>query len=595
MDNKIEIKRRFKSKFYIKSIPIILQYQFFSRLFLGIIVFLLNKLGIFILNSTGKFSINTGDYSFLFTTWQGYTLIGIGLITLLIYFTFDLNTRIIFSNRLLNNQDTKILNIIKDGFFSIRKFLSLKGLIIIIFVTIVTPLLDFGSTVSLTKNLYIPNFIASVIESNIIYLIIYLIIIIILARIIIKNIFVLHSILIDKNSIKISIKKSNKIIKKHFWNLSKEMLVYVLKVLLFNAFVAVFTFALPIFVFKDIKLPLYIERFASISFLILNTIIFSFLNLVLSSIFMIKLTALYYKYTEKDLLYTIEKDNQKKIPKFTYLIIIVFLLLFSGTLSQYFDDVFPKKSTVEIIGHRGGGFDVAENTLKGVEFAYNNGAYGTEIDIQRTKDGFYIVNHDTTFKRVAGINKKSHEMTLKEIKTLKISTTTDKTSYEVATLDEMLNFSKNKLKLFIELKGATADEKMVDDVVELIKKYDMIDQAIIISLKYDLIKYTEEKYSEILTGYLTFANYGNIENIEADYIGLEEIAATKPKIDAINNQNKKVLVWTTNIEESQIKFMKLNIEAIITDNILQANLVKQNLNLRTDLEIVLDWILSNLI
>jgi len=46
-----------------------------------------------------------------------------------------------------------------------------------------------------------------------------------------------------------------------------------------------------------------------------------------------------------------------------------------------------------------------------------------------------------------------------------------KPGQEVATLDEILNEAKGKIGVFVELKGETADTKMVDDVVKIIKEY----------------------------------------------------------------------------------------------------------------------------
>ena len=50
--------------------------------------------------------------------------------------------------------------------------------------------------------------------------------------------------------------------------------------------------------------------------------------------------------------------------------------------------------------------------------------------------------------------------------------------------------------LFTELKGKTADQKMADDAVSIVKQYHMEDEVVLISLKYDIIDYIESKYPE---------------------------------------------------------------------------------------------------
>lgn len=54
----------------------------------------------------------------------------------------------------------------------------------------------------------------------------------------------------------------------------------------------------------------------------------------------------------------------------------------------------------------------------------------------------------------------------------------------VATLEEMLETAKRKIGLFIELKGSTADTKMVDDVVKMAQERNMEKEVVLLSLDY---------------------------------------------------------------------------------------------------------------
>ena len=97
----------------------------------------------------------------------------------------------------------------------------------------------------------------------------------------------------------------------------------------------------------------------------------------------------------------------------------------------------------------------------------------------------------------------------------------------------MLDASKDKVILFVELKGETADEQMADDAVRIIKEKGMQDQAVLISLKLDVLEYIEQKYPEMQTGYLAFISFGQIEDTPFDYLALEEEIATDDTIAAI--------------------------------------------------------------
>ena len=253
-------------------------------------------------------------------------------------------------------------------------------------------------------------------------------------------------------------------------------------------------------------------------------------------------------------------------------------------MTRQFDVMFPRDSEVRIIAHRAGGTEGAENTVAGLEKAWEIGAYGSEIDIQRTKDGYYVLNHDSNFQRVAGEKRKPEEMTLEEIKALSVD------GEPVATLEEALMASKGNGILFVELKGETADQQMADDAVKTVKEFGMEQECVLISLKYELIDYIERTYPEIQTGYLTFASFGDTAKLNCDYLALEEESATADAISAVHKQGKKVLVWTANEKNSQKHFLCSMADAIITDQITQAAQLREELSERSDLQRMTDRI-----
>ena len=76
----------------------------------------------------------------------------------------------------------------------------------------------------------------------------------------------------------------------------------------------------------------------------------------------------------------------------------------------------------------------------------------------------YIINHDNDFARLTGDPHKPSELSLEEIKQLKIRDTTGNGQLlSVPTLEELLEHGKGKVKLFLELKGESADYDMVKD------------------------------------------------------------------------------------------------------------------------------------
>lgn len=130
----------------------------------------------------------------------------------------------------------------------------------------------------------------------------------------------------------------------------------------------------------------------------------------------------------------------------------------------------------------------------GLEAAIAQGAQWSEINVQRTKDSHYIIHHDATFKRLAGEPRTAQEMTLADIRQLQIANifTPASPSGPVATVEEMLDAAKERIGLFIELKGLSADQAMVDDLAETIRQRGMNESIALISLNLDPVRYSKQ-------------------------------------------------------------------------------------------------------
>lgn len=72
-----------------------------------------------------------------------------------------------------------------------------------------------------------------------------------------------------------------------------------------------------------------------------------------------------------------------------------------------------------IFSHRGLGFEKEENSLESYKEALING-FSIEIDVQKTRDNFLVISHDTNLKRQKGVDKNLVDMDFKEIYNLGI-------------------------------------------------------------------------------------------------------------------------------------------------------------------------------
>ena len=580
---------------YLQSIPEIILYEAVSKLILSGLVFLLKLLLQWSIYKTGKASVSSGDFFFLFTSPYGWLAILTTLIILGVYFAFDINIIVNYAGEKLKERPAVLWKIILESMAEAARFFTPGGILVLFYVTLITPVIGVGYSISLTDNLYIPNFISSVIRANPVYNVLFIIFEILMILTGIFGMFTIHGMIIDHVPAIRSFSRSCKMVWKNFWKIFTELLLFSLKFFLISLGIITVMEIIPLVCLALSSGPSGKLTYLNECSVIAVTIVLYLSFLAAVSLYMpllvMKLTQLYYRFSEEEKV----TFTTTPIMHFKYMIltlICLYLAVIGSCFYIYnnFDLIFPLEVRSNIIGHRGAGNDGSENTVGGIIKARELGCYGTEIDIQRTRDGYYILNHDANFKRVAGDKRKPQDMTLEEIRSLTLKASPNE---KIPTVEEALEAAGNEIILFIELKGDTADRKMCDDMVALLKERNAQDSCVLISLKYNLIEYIEDTYPEINTGYLAFITLGDVGGLKCDYLGLEEETATTGMIITAHSSGHKVMVWTPNGEASQRSFLLSDADAIITDNLTKAKELEESLKERTLFERLADRLLSD--
>ena len=174
-------------------------------------------------------------------------------------------------------------------------------------------------------------------------------------------------------------------------------------------------------------------------------------------------------------------------------------------LERCFTAYFSKNTitrVVNVIGHRGQPSTGQENSIASSIEAYEAGATMVENDIYLSSDGVIVVMHDATIDRTTNGAGNVESMTLATLQKFVIDGNTDKPSQPIPTLEDYLKEFKGKdIQLIIEIKSAK--EALLQPTVELLKKYDMIGQANIITFKGEQITRLKALYPDLSVGYLT--------------------------------------------------------------------------------------------
>ena len=109
---------------YLRALPDIFNYQIATKILLALWLFLLGRVFQVLLRSTGRVAVTTGDWQFLFTTWQGIFILLLALISLFLYVAFDINSKIVLSRDLLTGKKFAFERCVKESFLSIGKMLN---------------------------------------------------------------------------------------------------------------------------------------------------------------------------------------------------------------------------------------------------------------------------------------------------------------------------------------------------------------------------------------------------------------------------------------------------------------------------------------
>ena len=117
-----------------------------------------------------------------------------------------------------------------------------------------------------------------------------------------------------------------------------------------------------------------------------------------------------------------------------------------------------------LVAHRGGRYEVEENTLPAFASALEAGITGYELDVHITADGEYVIMHDSNVSRLCGTDGIIEKMTLAELRALR----TLKGNL-IPTLGEVLALFNRHDGLYVEFEMKTTNKELYPE--DLLHKY----------------------------------------------------------------------------------------------------------------------------
>lgn len=243
-------------------------------------------------------------------------------------------------------------------------------------------------------------------------------------------------------------------------------------------------------------------------------------------------------------------------------IAIAFGFVHLGTMQQ-----LSQHPQTLVLGHRGFSDGGAENTIGGLEAAAAAGVDLVEIDVMQSADGRFVVMHDTSLARLAGMDAMVKDLTFDELTAI---TVRDQFGHEgkIPSLAEYITRA-NELEqpLLIEIKFSGAETP--DHIERLVTELDELDGMrgnIFHTLDHASVERLKQLRPDASVGYiLAFAGV-DVPQTSADFIVVEEFTATVAMQQAAAAAGLGFFSWTVNDEPGIRELLRRDADGIITDH-----------------------------
>jgi glycerophosphoryl diester phosphodiesterase len=237
------------------------------------------------------------------------------------------------------------------------------------------------------------------------------------------------------------------------------------------------------------------------------------------------------------------------------------------------------------VAHRGGAGLAPENTLAAFRLGLAHDADAVELDLHLSLDGALIVMHDADVRRTTARAGEISALTLGELRLLNAAATYkghNPGCQRIPTLDEVLELIRGRARVQIEIK-LRADRRRYPGieakVLETIKRYDMIAEAMVISFNFPTLHTITEFEPQMQTCALISSAYlsrfarprgaalaaAHLAAQGFHCVGVNQSWMTPRLLQALRARHFRVGVWTVNDPLAIRKFADMGVNFITSD------------------------------
>jgi glycerophosphoryl diester phosphodiesterase len=200
--------------------------------------------------------------------------------------------------------------------------------------------------------------------------------------------------------------------------------------------------------------------------------------------------------------------------------------------------------------------------------AVEAGADLAELDVRLTRDDQVVLMHDRTIDRTTNGMGELCDFSLEELRALEAGSWFGEEfdGEPIPTLREVIQYSKGRLKLNIEIKVSREEPTIAAAVVDLIRSEECGDDCLITSFSRETVEEVKRIAPEIRVGFIFGRDYP-ADVFEGEW---EILSANHEVVDAAfvaraRETGKSVHVWTVDDREEMIRLIELGVDGIISN------------------------------
>lgn len=228
-----------------------------------------------------------------------------------------------------------------------------------------------------------------------------------------------------------------------------------------------------------------------------------------------------------------------------------------------------RRRPFEVVAHRGASGSAPENTLAALARAAALGAPWAEIDVQRTSDGVLVLVHDDTWKRTAGHSGRVEATPWSVVRALDAGSWFGAAfaGERAPRLDDVLEWSRSRLRLDLEIKSPENHPGIGSQVVERIRAHGVADRVLVTSFDADLVEALAASTPDVAFGYLAAAPVERAHPaVRAQALHAEVLLRDPDSCRRLHASGCRVLAWTVDDAGTAERLEAQGVDALITNH-----------------------------